>query len=324
MREAIPAAITHPRSCVRVRVRVDPADAGTQRTAGGMGMSVPGIRARVGASAIALITLAALVPLAAGTAPAQAAGSKRASVVLDGLKVKGERSQGYDRELFRHWIDADKDGCDAREEVLLAESQVQPARGPGCSVRGRWFSAYDAVLTTDPSTFDVDHVVALAEAWASGARRWDARTREAFANDLGYAGSLIAVSASSNRAKSDSDPAEWLPPVRSYWCTYATTWIAVKYRWRLAVDRAERSALKVLITSCGDPVIALPPRATVTLGAGGNNNGGGGSGGSGDAVDPRFPTCTAAIAAGYGPYYQGVDPEYDWYIDRDGDGIVCE
>jgi hypothetical protein len=275
----------------------------------------------IGASAVALMTLAALVPMATATAPAQAASAKRASVVLDGLKVKGERPQGYDRDLFRHWIDADKDGCDAREEVLLAESQAQPARGPGCSVRGRWLSAYDAALTTDSSTFDIDHVVALAEAWASGARRWDARTREAFANDLGYAGSLIAVSASSNRAKSDSDPAEWLPPVRSYWCTYATTWIAVKYRWRLSVDRAERSALKVLITSCGDPVISLPPRASVTRGPGGNNDGGGGSGG---AVDPRFPTCTAAIAAGYGPYYQGIDPEYDWYIDRDGDGIVCE
>lgn len=250
--------------------------------------------------------------------------TKKALVVLNGLKVKAERGNGYDRDLFRHWVDADSDGCDAREEVLIAESLSQASTGSGCSVRGRWVSAYDGFLTTDPSTFDIDHMVPLAEAWGSGAFKWNAKTRQAFANDLGYAGSLIAVSASSNRSKSDQDPAEWLPPAQSYWCTYATEWIAVKYRWSLSVDRSEKAALNRLVVTCGNPSIRLPSRAKVSSGGGGGSNNDGGGGETGGGSDPRFPTCTAAIAAGYGPYYRGVDPEYDWYIDRDGDGIVCE
>jgi hypothetical protein len=256
---------------------------------------------------------------------AAASATKKALVVLNGLKVKAERSNGYDRDLFEHWVDADSDGCDAREEVLIAESQTQASTGPGCAVRGRWLSAYDGVLTTDASTFDIDHMVPLAEAWGSGAFKWSTKTRQAYANDLGYAGSLIAVSASSNRSKSDRDPAEWLPPAQSYWCTYATTWIAVKYRWDLTVDGPEKAALNRLVTDCGNPSMRLPSRAKVSTGGGGGDNGGGGGGGeTGGGNDPRFPTCTAAIAAGYGPYYRGIDPEYDWYIDRDGDGVVCE
>lgn len=254
----------------------------------------------------------------------KSASGKKASAVLNTLKVKSERASGYERDLFLHWTDADGDGCDAREEVLLEESQATLRPGRGCVIQGgRWLSPYDSALTTDPSTLDIDHMVPLAEAWASGGFRWNAKTREAFANDLKYDGSLVAVTASSNRSKGDSDPAEWLPPVQSYWCTYATTWIAVKYRWRLSIDPRERQALRVIVQGCGDSTMKLPPRGKGTgPGGGGGNNGGGGSGGNGD--DPRFPTCSAAIAAGYGPYYLGIDPEYDWYIDRDGDGIVCE
>jgi hypothetical protein len=63
--------------------------------------------------------------------------------------------------------------------------------------------------TTNASGFDVDHFVPLAEAWDSGAANWDSATRQAFANDLDFSMSLIAVTASSNRSKSDRDPAEW-------------------------------------------------------------------------------------------------------------------
>jgi hypothetical protein len=116
--------------------------------------------------------------------------------------------------------------------------------GSGCSLSGgSWFSVYDSVSTTDSSSFDVDHFVPLKEAWDSGANRWDASTREAYANDLGYDGSLIAVSASSNRSKSDRDPAAWMPDVSAYDCQYIYTWIEVKLRWGLTVDGAEQAAL---------------------------------------------------------------------------------
>jgi hypothetical protein len=174
--------------------------------------------------------------------------------VLMSLPVGPERNEGYDRDLFRHWSDPEGNGCDAREDVLIAERVA--GRVAGCTViGGRWVSAYDGVRTSNSSSFDIDHVVALAEAWGSGAWRWNAATRERFANDLGYAGSLIAVSASSNRSKSDRDPAEWLPELAV--CAYAKRWVAVKYRWRLSVDSAERAALQGILRDC-PPTMRLP------------------------------------------------------------------
>ena len=82
-----------------------------------------------------------------------------------------------------------------------------------------------------------------------------------FRSDLGYARSLIAVTASTNRSKGDQDPAEWMPPVVSYRCTYISDWIGIKFRWRLAVDATERAALRTYVTSCGNPKITVPRRA---------------------------------------------------------------
>jgi len=249
------------------------------------------------------------------------ASPRRASVALKSLPVRAESRAGYQRTLFNHWRDADGDSCDTREEVLIRQSQVSAQVGPGCRVySGRWTSVYDAVVVTDPSTLDIDHVVALAEAWDSGASRWSFTTRQAFANDLTFTGSLIAVTASSNRSKSDRDPAEWLPGNSAYRCTYVTTWIAVKYRWSLSIDTTEKNALQRQVTACGNPLITLPAKAPISLAGGGT--GGGGTGGGG--TDPRFDTCTAAKAAGYGPYYRGSDTEYSWYRDADSDGVVCE
>jgi hypothetical protein len=106
------------------------------------------------------------------------------------------------------------------------------------------------VTTTDASSFDIDHFVPLKEAWDSGAHAWDSGTRQRFANDLDYAGSLIAVSASSNRSKGASDPAEWLPPNRSYRCVYLVTWVEVKLRWNLSADPGEIAAIRSAGSGC--------------------------------------------------------------------------
>jgi uncharacterized membrane protein YhaH (DUF805 family) len=163
------------------------------------------------------------------------------------LRVEPEFPSGYDRGLFRHWIDANGNGCDTRREVLIAESLTPVSVGAGCSISGgEWYSAFDGVSTTDPSSFDIDHFVPLKEAWDSGAHAWDSGTRQRFANDLDYAGSLIAVSASSNRSKGARDPAEWLPPNGGYRCEYVRTWVEVKLRWNLSADPAEVSAIRSL------------------------------------------------------------------------------
>jgi hypothetical protein len=115
---------------------------------------------------------------------------------------------------------------------------------------GDWFSVYDGVTVEDPSELDIDHVVALGEAWDSGAAGWDAARREAFANDLDHPAALIAVTASSNRSKSDDDPAEWKPPRREAWCQFARDWTSTKIAWDLTADQAEVDGLRSMLTGC--------------------------------------------------------------------------
>jgi len=167
------------------------------------------------------------------------------------LKVAKEHQTGYARSKFTLWIDANGDGCDTRQEVLIAESVIATVVGPSCSiVTGQWFSYYDGAVTIDPSTFDIDHMVPLAEAWYSGAWRWNANTRKRYANDLGNARSLVAVSASSNRSKGDRDPAEWMPPRQRVGCHYIRDWITVKIRWHLKANRAEKHFLVQKADTC--------------------------------------------------------------------------
>ena len=143
------------------------------------------------------------------------------------------------------------DGCTTRNDVLIAEAVSAPAVGAGCVLAGgSWYSAYDGVTTSDPGSFDIDHMVPLKEAWVSGAYAWSDARREAYANDLGVAYALIAVSASSNRSKSDADPSEWLPPLGAYRCTYVGEWLAVKVRWGLTVNYNEWIVLNRYANEC--------------------------------------------------------------------------
>jgi hypothetical protein len=160
-------------------------------------------------------------------------------------------------------------------------------------------------------------LVPLAEAWRSGANRWTAGTRTRYANDLRYSATLIAVTAHANRSKGDQEPQDWLPVRHRYDCTYVANWVAVKWRWHLAIDGAEKRFLTSTLSDCGWPKVRHTSRASIHRKS---SNGGGGNNG----LDPRFDTCAEANAHGYGPYSRGVDPEYDWYRDADHDGIDCE
>jgi Protein of unknown function (DUF1524) len=182
-----------------------------------------------------------------GAAPgAASAETLRLREAVRSLPQAAETPAGYDRDLFEHWVDADGDCQDTREEVLLAESKVPIS---GCTVTtGRWFSWYDEETWTQASDVDIDHVVALKEAWDSGAREWDDDTRELYANDLGDPRSLVGVTDNVNQSKSDRDPAEWLPEFKV--CQYVRHWVVVKLRWRLAVDPTERTALRDLAGNC--------------------------------------------------------------------------
>jgi hypothetical protein len=281
------------------------------------------------------------VAAAPTTAPAPSvgapAGSLDALVVLAGIPVANEHGAGYDRDLFAYGHDDDGDGCDTRAEVLVRDSltpaQVDPV---ACTVvAGDWYSPYDGVTWSGPAELQIDHVVALKEAWDSGAYTWDAARRAAYGNDLADPRTLRAVTGSLNQAKGDKDPSNWMPPNLTDWCRYAVDWIAIKARWGMSMDQSEAGRLRNIltdrcpgatiapwppaggataapsappVTAPAAPVVPAPPPSPEGM----------------VGLDPQFSSCKQAKAAGYGPYVRGTDPEYDWYRDADSDGIVCE
>ena len=182
-----------------------------------------------------------------------------AKSVLATIRVENEYKSGYRRSLFVHWSDLDGNGCDTREEVLKRDSISKPQVDPyRCYVvAGDWYSKYDGKTLSDRSDVDIDHVVALKEAWDSGAWAWSMSQREAFANDLTDRRTLIAVTDRVNASKSDKDPSNWMPPLKSYWCTYLGDWISVKARWGLSMDQSEFGRIKNLLASdCSTLTIA--------------------------------------------------------------------
>ena len=208
---------------------------------------------KISKSAIALTALA----LVSTMTHAQAADAPKTFASVDAaikvLKVAPDVRAGYSRSNFKHWSDLDKNGCNTRNDVILQEALEKPKVDAGCKIvkdTGKWASAYDGVNVTNFSGLDVDHFVPLAEAWDSGANKWDAAKREVYANDMGDPISLIAVTAASNRSKSDQDPGEWLPPLASYHCAYVKQWVQVKVRWSLTVDEKELKVLKDINAKC--------------------------------------------------------------------------
>lgn len=240
-------------------------------------------------------------------------------ILLSRLQIAAESDQGvdYDRDDYapRGWGDADGDGCNTREEVLIAEAISLRGRTASCRpVDGVWLSWFDGRRLTSTGEVEIDHLVPLAEAHRSGAARWSATTKLAFANDLSRPEPLAAVSAESNRDKSDSDPAEWRPPLRSAWCRYARDWITVKAAWSLNADRAEAAALREMLATCVEQPATQareqPDRQVQII---------------------PYDDCAAAEAAGLarrqGSSGRGRGFPADQIAfarDGDGDGIVCE
>lgn len=181
------------------------------------------------------------------------------------LKVTEENRTGYTASSFRHWNAGEDptDGCDTRAEVLLDEAVVAPTVGSRCELTGgRWTSYFDGQEVTDAGSLEVAQLVALGEAWDSGAAAWTAEQREAYANDQGAHVSLVAVAARINRQKADKDPADWMPPSPEAQCRYTGEWVATKLRWQLTADDRELEALKVYAEGpCEDTVVRYAPAA---------------------------------------------------------------
>jgi hypothetical protein len=174
-----------------------------------------------------------------------------AQALLKFMPMTAEVEEGYDRALFEHWVDVDGDGCDTRREVLIRDSLTPATIGAACNIEeGAWYSAADGDTLTNPASLDINHVVPLKEAWASGAHAWSPERRRAFANDIDDERTLQAVSAGVNRQQGDADPASWLPADRDVACQFVTDWVAIKARWGLSVDETERNAISATLEAC--------------------------------------------------------------------------
>jgi hypothetical protein len=200
-------------------------------------------------TALALVALLTVVsPQPANAYPPGVPSKAVAQSELDALTVRAEgASAPYDRTLFPHWITVN--GCTTRETVLNRDGDGVVVGSDCYPTSGSWYSEWDGLTATAPSDIDIDHVVALSEAWDSGASGWTTSRRQDFANDL-TGPQLIAVTDNVNVSKSDKDPAEWVPPLASARCAYAKMWIHTKATWDLSVDTAEKSALQPLLDAC--------------------------------------------------------------------------
>jgi hypothetical protein len=260
-------------------------------------------------------------PITAGSAAAQ----------LASLRVAGRAPMtGYDRARFgQAWLDADRNGCDTRNDVLRRDLQrvvLKPGTNKCVVLSGVLADPYTGrqieFVRGDSFSVDIDHVVALGNAWASGAWKQDIRTRAALANDPL---NLLAVDAGVNRSKGDANAASWLPPHKSFRCEYVARQIAVKAKYQLAVTPPERSQMARQLGKCPGllairDVTHAPSRVDQNISD------------PGDPTKPRPPSgngtvyyanCDAARAAGAAPVRRG-DQGYDGHLDRDGDGVACE
>jgi len=262
--------------------------------------------------------------LVAAALPASAATASPTDLLRQLVVEPESNTPAYNRDLFEHWVDANRDGCDTRREVLKQESTVPVRQGTSsCSLTGQWVSYYDGATTTNIADFEIDHAVALSEAWRSGARNWNADQRRAFANDLDFAPTLVAVSSASNQAKGDKDFAEWRPPAGgAATCRFASEQVQVKYRWNLSVDAAERDALAAFLPSCGSGQVEVPARASVPApgqNTGGGNQGGIGSGGGSTNLGDRL---TAGQSMNGGQWLIAPNGRYGLAFQADGNLVA--
>ena len=198
---------------------------------------------------VLLSLLLTVIPLQTNAAPLD-----DALTTLNSLSVKGRAAKtGYTRAQFPTWSDLDRNGCDTRNEILNRDltKVLFKAGTRDCKViSGSLIDPYSGkviAFSSTKSTIDIDHVVALSNAWQTGAAYFDKTKRQQIANDPL---NLLAVDYSLNRQKGDGDAATWLPPLKSYRCDYVARQIAVKAKYGLWVTSPEKDAIVKILEKC--------------------------------------------------------------------------
>ncbi|MFJ3030832.1 DUF1524 domain-containing protein [Rothia terrae] len=286
-----------------------------------------------------------------------APGAQAALDKLNTLEVKGRAPKtGYDRDQFGPaWADVDHNGCDTRNDILRRDLQNVMAKAGtrGCKIASGTlndpYTAKTINFVRGQGTSDdvqIDHVVALSDAWQKGAQNISAEQREQLANDPS---NLLAVDGPTNQSKSDGDAATWLPPNTSYRCDYVSKQVDVKAKYGLWVTEAEKKAMSDVLTApgCGArlaqatteapaPVQEEPTQAAEPT----EEQAAPVEQAPAPAEEPApvqqapvqeapapaqaaYANCTEARNAGVAPLYFG-SPGYSSKLDRDGDGVACE
>jgi len=169
------------------------------------------------------------------------------------IKPRAPRD-GYRRDEFgRAWLDVDRNGCDTRNDILTRDLNDIVVDSRCRVLTGVLLEPFtgDTILfergEQTSALVQIDHVVALSNAWQTGAQDISEQRRIEFANDPL---NLIAVSGLLNQQKGDSDAASWLPPDRGYWCEYVARQVGVKAHYSLWVTQAEHDQMARVLRSC--------------------------------------------------------------------------
>lgn len=256
-------------------------------------------------------TTAPAAEATSGTGSAESGSGATAAEVLGSLPVKGRAPKtGYERSLFgQTWADVDRNGCDTRNDILQRDlTAVTFTNSVPCKVQsGNLADPYTGTSidfvrgTTTSSAVQIDHVVALSDAWQKGAQQLTEEQRTAFANDPL---NLQATDGPTNMQKGDGDAATWLPPSKGFRCEYVARQVSVKARYSLWVTQSEHDAIANILAGCpGQPA---PTAVNRTAPA---------------AV--YYASCTEVKAAGAAPLHAG-SPGYRSGLDGDADGVACE
>ena len=315
-----------------------------------------------------LLAVGLVVGLSVGSAlavePTDNTGAgQSATQALDSLEVKGRAPKtGYKRDQFgAAWADVDHNGCDTRNDILNRDltNKTYKAGTHNCVVTsGRLVDPYTAALIdfvrgqSTSAAVQIDHVVALSDAWQKGAQKLSQTKRTELANDP-Y--NLLAVQGKANQKKSDGDAATWLPSNKSFRCEYVARQIGVKHKYSLWITQAEKEAISKVLSSCPTQTVPdytgvkdstaektteseqteqqteqsaeqaqqnqqttqapVPEPAPAPAPAPAPQ--------PAPQQDVYYQNCTAARAAGAAPIYQG-QPGYRSQLDRDHDGVACE
>lgn len=265
---------------------------------------------------------------------------------LAALRVKGRAPMtGYARSEFGDAWSDDNDtpfghnGCDTRNDILRRDlhDTILKVGTNGCvALSGRLDDPYTAVAigfvrgSATSSRVQIDHVVALGDAWQSGAQQASAQQRQNLANDPM---NLLAVDGPANLQKGSANAASWLPANKAFRCSYVARQVAVKLKYGLSVTTSEAAAIARVLSSCQGQLLTVEPGSAgsivVRRAASAPASQPPPSGTSAPAVPPPtradayYPNCAAVRAAGHAPLHRG-EPGYRAGLDRDGDGVACE